>query len=143
MSWTDDVLLPRYYYYDPTRRNYFLLDIGVLDGVLCSTFENKVDSCFDVWVMMEHGVQDSWFKLFSIPISNNLLDGVIPVARRSKSLEFLIRQRHSSKFYWYDMADGRMSDAKFDGVPTYSGFETYMCSRSMVKLPGGRLFEDR
>ncbi|XP_074266788.1 F-box protein CPR1-like [Silene latifolia] len=141
MKWTDDVLLPRYYY-DPTHRNY-LLDFGVLDGLLSASFENKVDSYFDVWVMMEYGVQDSWFKLFSIPISDNLQEGVIPVASRSRSAEVLIRQRRSSKFYWYDRADGRMSEAKFDGAPDFSRFEAYMCSRSMVKLPRGRLFDDR
>ncbi|XP_074267297.1 F-box protein CPR1-like [Silene latifolia] len=141
MKWIDDVLLPRYYYH-PTCRN-FLLDFGVLDGLLCYSFENKVDSCFDVWVMMEYGVQDSWFKLFSIPISNNLHEGVIPVASRNRSAEVLIRQRHTSKFYWYDRADGRMSEAKFDGVPISSYFETYMCSRSMVELPCGRLFDNR
>ncbi|KAH9615985.1 hypothetical protein KSS87_009778 [Heliosperma pusillum] len=141
MDWTDDVLLPSYYY-DPTRRNY-LLDLGVLDGRLSSSFENEADSCFDVWVMIEYGVQDSWFKLFSIPISSNLREGVIPVASRSSSVEILIRQRHSSNFYWYDRADGRMSEAKFDGLPNTSHLKTYMCSKSMVDIPGGRIFEDR
>ncbi|KAK9667718.1 hypothetical protein RND81_13G006600 [Saponaria officinalis] len=63
-KWVDDVLLPGYYY-DTNHKNY-LLDVGVLDGYLFSSFENKVDYCYDVWVMKEYGVQESWMKLLTV-----------------------------------------------------------------------------
>ncbi|XP_021853486.2 F-box protein CPR1-like isoform X2 [Spinacia oleracea] len=46
--------------------------LGILDGCLCLSISyNKVcDSDFDVWVMKEYGVAESWTKLISIAKRN-------------------------------------------------------------------------
>ncbi|KAI8556198.1 hypothetical protein RHMOL_Rhmol05G0233500 [Rhododendron molle] len=56
-----EVLEPEYrdgYFYD--------ISLGVLNGCL-SILCNYYDACFDVWVMKEYGVRDSWNKLVVIP----------------------------------------------------------------------------
>ncbi|KAH7845776.1 hypothetical protein Vadar_005888 [Vaccinium darrowii] len=44
----------------------FDLLLGVLNGCLC-VLCNYLEVCFDVWVMKEYGIRDSWTKLFVIP----------------------------------------------------------------------------
>ncbi|KAK9667721.1 hypothetical protein RND81_13G006900 [Saponaria officinalis] len=135
-KWTDDVLLPSYYY-DPSHKNYFL-DFGVVDGKMYSSFENRVDSSFDVWVMKEYGVQESWMKLLSVAISDDLKGGVVPVAcREAGSSQVLLRQRHESKLFWYNRMNGVISKVN---VPYFSDHHPYICKGSLVSLPGAKLF---
>ncbi|XP_074266005.1 F-box protein At4g22390-like [Silene latifolia] len=132
-QWNEDVLLPPYYY-DPTHQNY-LLDIGVLHGSLFSSFENRVDSCYDVWVMREYADQQSWLKLLSITISDDLVlhGGVVPVACcRPGSSKVLLRQRNKARLFWYDKEDNAINNAE---VPCLWEHEPYICNGSLVTLP--------
>ncbi|XP_074266011.1 F-box protein CPR1-like [Silene latifolia] len=137
-KWVDDVMLPEYYYNSEHKK--YLLDFGVLDGRLFSSFENRVSSCFDVWVMKVYGVPESWVKLFSVTISVDLIGGIVPVACRGvDSSEVLLRQRHTSKLFWYNKENGSISVAK---VPGCLDHQPYVCKGSLVNLPGAKLFGD-
>lgn len=49
------------------RENLFQWNMCVLGGCLAiCDFDEKCNSSFDVWVMMEYGVQQSWVKQFEI-----------------------------------------------------------------------------
>ncbi|XP_074266009.1 F-box protein CPR1-like [Silene latifolia] len=137
-KWVDDVMLPEYYYNSEQKK--YLLDFGVVDGRLFSSFENRVSSCYDVWVMKVYGVSESWVKLSSVAISENLTGGVVPVASRGvDSSVVLLRQRHRSKLFWYNKENGAISVAK---VPSFWNLQPYVCKGSLVDLPGAKLFGD-
>ncbi|KAI8556194.1 hypothetical protein RHMOL_Rhmol05G0233100 [Rhododendron molle] len=56
------------------RHGYFhLLTLGVLNGCLCMLC-NYYDDCFEVWVMKEYGMRDSWTKLVVIPYVSHPLN---------------------------------------------------------------------
>ncbi|XP_074271030.1 F-box protein CPR1-like [Silene latifolia] len=126
-KWTDGVLLPRFYY-DPTwRKKSYLVDFGLVDDCLFSTFKDEIENRYHVWVMKEYGVQDSWVMLLSIPISN-CIDGEVinPVACCQSSDMVLLRQRYTSRFFWYNKVDGGISEAKFDGAPNSQNIQVYI-----------------
>ncbi|KAK9667719.1 hypothetical protein RND81_13G006700 [Saponaria officinalis] len=130
-NWGADVPLPAHY----CHKNY-LLDFGVVDGRLFCSFEDRVDLSFDVWVMEEYGVKESWTKLLSVAISNDLIGGVVPVAI-SGSSQALIKHLHFSKMFWYNTVNGVTSKLN---VPYFSDRRLYICKGSLVSLPGAKLF---
>ncbi|XP_074271029.1 F-box/kelch-repeat protein At3g23880-like [Silene latifolia] len=135
-KWTDDVVMPRLYY-DPTcSKETYVADFGVFDDCLFSTFKNGIKNGYDVWVMKEYGVQESWVMFLSIPVSSCFKGSVItPVASCQSSDTVLVRLRYSSRLFWYNKVDGGLCDAKFDGAPNYLwDLQAYMCSRSLVHL---------
>ncbi|KAL9242638.1 hypothetical protein vseg_016621 [Gypsophila vaccaria] len=138
-KWKDDVLLPSYYY-DPNHKNY-LLDFGVVDGILFSSFENRDDLSYEVWVMKEYGVEESWTKLLSVPISDELKGGVVPVACRvgESRTQVLIKQRHVSRLFLYNKVDGVVSKVN---VRYRSGLQPYVFKGSLVSLPGAKFLGD-
>ncbi|XP_074271024.1 F-box protein CPR1-like [Silene latifolia] len=141
-KWTDDILLPRFYY-DPTcNKETYLVDFGVVDDCLSSTFKDGIENRYDMWVMKEYGVQESWVMLWSIPDSSCFDGKVITLVACCRSSEMvLLQERYTSKLFWYNKVDGGISKAKVDGAPNSWNLQAYMCSRSLVHLPGGQLFE--
>ncbi|KAL2898846.1 F-box protein CPR1, partial [Bienertia sinuspersici] len=97
-TWRDDVMMPKYYDgYDWYENEVFLHDLGVFEGFLCSTFENRRQSNFDVWIMKEYGVNESWMKLFSMSISN-VPGKIYPIAfRKGSNDEVLLRVNYPTK----------------------------------------------
>ncbi|XP_026429335.1 F-box protein CPR1-like [Papaver somniferum] len=49
----------------PITHGYDFMSIGVLEGCLC-VLSDHVDETFEVWVMQEYGVPESWTKLYAI-----------------------------------------------------------------------------
>ncbi|XP_074271018.1 F-box/kelch-repeat protein At3g23880-like [Silene latifolia] len=142
-KWTDDCLLPQFYY-DPTcNKKTNVVDIGLIDDCLSSTFNDMIANRHDVWVMKEYGVQESWVMLLTIPNSNCFkLEHTNPVAYCHISDDMvLVRQLFTCRLFWYNKVDGRVSEAKFDGASYFWNIQAYMCSRSHVHIPGGQLFE--
>ncbi|XP_074321744.1 F-box protein CPR1-like [Silene latifolia] len=158
-EWILDVRFPDYYYDRSNKGNF--LDLGVLDGYLFTSFVNRVGSLFDVWVMKEYGVQESWIKLLSINIGNDpsgevvpiaklfnesmvinagtrwkieIPGGVIPVAcRRPGSSEVLLRNRiRSNKLFWYNWVDNAIIKPK---IPSVWRHQPYFVKESLVRLP--------
>ncbi|XP_074301134.1 F-box protein CPR1-like [Silene latifolia] len=114
-TWISDVVLPDYYY-NSTECWIYLLEIGELDGRLCCSLENKIESCFDVWVMEEYGVKDSWTMLLSIPvIDDSLLGGIVAVAR--VGCEVLVKHRDGCELWWYNIREKTMADSAFTSRP--------------------------
>ncbi|KAL9242634.1 hypothetical protein vseg_016617 [Gypsophila vaccaria] len=135
-NWRDDVPLPAFFY-DHNHENYFL-DFGVVDGRLFSSFKNQIDLSYDVWVMKEYGVQESWMKLISIPISDDLKGGVVPITcREGGSSRVLLRQRFESNLFWYNTVDGVISKVE---VPNFCSRRPFICEDTLVSLPGAKLF---
>ncbi|KAK9667720.1 hypothetical protein RND81_13G006800 [Saponaria officinalis] len=163
-KWMDDVLLPDNHY-DPSHKSYFL-DLGVLDDCLFASYVNRVQSFFDVWVMKEYGVHESWIKSFSINISDDPGRGVVPIAKlfresRMEKLnaamsikvhggvvpvacrgqgrsEVLIRDRLKSRqYWWYNRKSSALNKAE---VPDYCGYRPCIFKGSLVKLPDAKLF---
>ncbi|XP_074271025.1 F-box protein CPR1-like [Silene latifolia] len=143
-KWTDDVLLPRFYYDLTWQKKIRIVDFGVIDDCLSLTFMDRIEKRDDVWVMKEYGVQESWVRMLSIPDFNcfQIRGGINLVACCQSSDTVLVRLRYSSRLFWYNKVDGGHSEAKFDVAPNFwDNIHAYMCSRSLVHLPGGQLFE--
>ncbi|KAK9667717.1 hypothetical protein RND81_13G006500 [Saponaria officinalis] len=137
-NWGADVPLPGHYC--NSSRKIYLLDFGVVDGRLFCSFENQVDWSYDVWVMEEYGVQESWTKLLSVAIPDDVIRGIVPVAisgREVGSSQVLIQQRRNSKMFWYNTVNGVTSKVN---VPYLSDYRAYICKGSLVSLPGAKLF---
>ncbi|KAI8556196.1 hypothetical protein RHMOL_Rhmol05G0233300 [Rhododendron molle] len=63
-----EVSEPKYrcgYFYD--------FSLGVLNGCLCLLC-NYYDDCFELWVMKEYGIRDSWTKLVFVPYVSHPLN---------------------------------------------------------------------
>ncbi|XP_074271023.1 F-box/kelch-repeat protein At3g23880-like [Silene latifolia] len=135
-KWTDDVVMPRFYY-DPTcNKETYLVDIKLNDDCLSSTFMDVIENRYYVWVMKEYGIQDSWVMLLSIPVSSCFDGKVITLVASCRSSDMvLLRQRYTSKFLWYNKVNGGIREAKFDGAPNFWNIQDYICSRSLVDAP--------
>ncbi|XP_010688552.4 F-box protein CPR1 [Beta vulgaris subsp. vulgaris] len=64
-NWVKDVPLPEYYR-ETTTIKHEQLHISVLDCCLCLLIRNLNEKGWDLWVMKEYGVKESWVKLFQI-----------------------------------------------------------------------------
>ncbi|PHT92082.1 hypothetical protein T459_07195 [Capsicum annuum] len=52
--------------------------VSMLRGMLGVYYKDKDENLFNLWVMKNYGVQNSWMKLFTIPIGTNVLK-IIPM----------------------------------------------------------------
>lgn len=74
----------------------------VLKGSLSAIVYSKpkeIDNCFEIWVMIKYGVQESWTKLYTIrPFSS-----VVPVGSwKNGEVIFIDRNESSHKLFSYD-----------------------------------------
>ncbi|XP_074266008.1 F-box protein CPR1-like [Silene latifolia] len=166
-TWQEDVLFPDHYY-DPTRKGNFL-DFGVLDGCLFTSFVNQIELFFDVWVMKEYGVHESWTKLLSINIGADLNGGVVPIAnpfdesmiRKSKrgftkaiaipggvipvacrgidQTEVLFRKRYDS--YTLFWYNWKNNSISKPEIPNVYGHQPYFVKESLVRFPNAKQFD--
>ncbi|XP_074266006.1 F-box/kelch-repeat protein At3g23880-like [Silene latifolia] len=164
-KWGEDLHFPYYYYYDCNSTGYFL-DVGVLNNSLFTSFVDTVNSFFDLWIMKEYGVNESWIKMlrFNIgddpnggvvpinkPFNESLLrmagfltlievpGGVIPVTYRGKGRsEVLLRRRRDSyTLFCYDWMNNAIVKSE---IPNVYGRRPYFVRESLVRLPGAKLF---
>ncbi|XP_027119000.1 F-box/kelch-repeat protein At3g23880-like [Coffea arabica] len=70
---------------------------GVLEGNLC-VFYNHYEVKFDVWVMKEYGLKESWTKLACIPYSVNFKGRASPLFV-SEAGEILLKHDYSLMLY--------------------------------------------
>ncbi|KAJ8422208.1 hypothetical protein Cgig2_014273 [Carnegiea gigantea] len=134
--WGNDVPVP-----DCQTTNNSKIDLGVLHGLLCLSIQYFRNGCmdltFDVWIMKEYGVVESWTKLLShyddqtwMP---NPIRRIFPLAyRRGSRSEVLMNQR--GKLIWYNVTDKTARNAEIPGVRL--PVDTYVCSGSLVGLDG-------
>ncbi|KAK9733700.1 hypothetical protein RND81_04G085600 [Saponaria officinalis] len=158
-EWIRDIHFPDHYY--NCRHKGEFLDVGVLDGCLFTSFVNRVDLLFDVWVMKEYGVQESWIKLLSVNIGNDPSGELVPIAKLFNestnetpggvvpgaccgpgSSEVLHRNRiRSNKLFWYNWVDNAVIKPE---IPVVWGHQPYFVKPSLVRLPNANpnLFGD-
>ncbi|THG03641.1 hypothetical protein TEA_014491 [Camellia sinensis var. sinensis] len=112
----------------------FYICVGELDGCLC-IFCNYDQVRFDVWVMKDYGVKESWSKLFSIakPQGIRLFDSVTPVAYSKSGGEVLLVQDNDN-LIWFDLEHKTVKNINIHGLPKL--FVTNMCVESLVPLKG-------
>ncbi|XP_074273797.1 F-box protein CPR1-like isoform X2 [Silene latifolia] len=93
----------------------------------------------DLWVMKEHGNEESWFRLFSIrdPASLEVLTCMKPVVY-SKDKERVLLELDGPCFGWYSWASNRFERITVHGLPShYPLCETGTFLDSLVSLGNG------
>ncbi|XP_058196896.1 F-box protein CPR1 [Rhododendron vialii] len=115
--------------------NTFHMYIAELGGCLCILC-NYDPARFEVWVMKDYGVKESWIKLFSIaqPEEIRSLDFVVPVAYSKSGCEVLLVQEHY-KLVSYDLEHKTIKKINILGIP--NEFDLAVCVESLVPLNGG------
>ncbi|KAL5726594.1 hypothetical protein ACHQM5_009625 [Ranunculus cassubicifolius] len=117
-----------------------IVDVGVLGGCLCIV-GGLEESRSDVWVMKEHGVLESWTKLFTIN-SSTVIRSVKPLALLffDKNGKVLINNR-CGDIVLYDLKCDTAEALEIQGLPTsWCGIHAYV--GSLVSVKSG-LFVDR
>ncbi|KAK9705805.1 hypothetical protein RND81_07G083100 [Saponaria officinalis] len=152
--WANDVQLPDILW-DENGLDLSLgrpYNLGALDDQLCFMGHYVNGSNFDFWVMKEYGVKESWVKLMSFCVSNDLDserlydESYHPLAYRTGSPYELLymHDRCNCKFYWYNLRDKEAIEAEFARIFDYefwSDFLGYICKGSILDFPGGQLIK--
>lgn len=108
----------------------FDMDVGVLRGMLCM-IENRGSEGFDVWVMREYGLVESWCKLFTVeqPRDVKLIKSLRPLGY-SKNGDRVMFEQDSKKLCWYNLASKDLSWVRISGMP--NNIEGTVCIGSLV-----------
>ncbi|XP_050229399.1 F-box protein CPR1-like [Mercurialis annua] len=101
---------------------------------LCANYGNQgLD--FDVWVMKEYGVKESWTKLFSIPFATFMNLGIRemrPLGYSENGSQILLELYVSYskiRLVWYDIEEKRVGETQREGK-----FESIVYLRSSNRL---------
>ncbi|CAN0907896.1 F-box protein CPR1 [Linum grandiflorum] len=125
------------------------LRVGELGECLC-IFDSCNDKSFDVWMMKEYGVKESWIKLFSVPCPGlwyeggmkprgllSLLhgDGIRALGFSMTGGEVLL-QVDGKGLVWYDMKKGCVEEVTIRGLCN-EFIDAIVCFESLVP-PNGK-----
>lgn len=115
----------------PTDEDLSLDYLGVLEDCLCLCSSD--DDCFDVWVMKDYGVKESWTKLFSITEPEVIIysDYVAPLCYSKSGGEVLLVQ-DDNQLIWYDLKEKRVRDVQIRGM--VDSFEAQIYVGSLVPI---------
>ncbi|KAL9242248.1 hypothetical protein vseg_016268 [Gypsophila vaccaria] len=152
-QWGPDVPLPDIHLDVVNLKVTKPFDLGVLDDQLCYLVQNVNDLTYDLWVMRNYGVKESWVKMMSICISDlppplpwETMDILFPriayhplTCRKGSPHELLYKRDHSFKLFWYNIEDKESIEAEFPGLPSHGASLAYVCKGSMLNVPGGEL----
>ncbi|KAJ4834638.1 hypothetical protein Tsubulata_020206 [Turnera subulata] len=117
--------------------------LGVLDGCLTATSYYYHGKEWEIWVMKEYGVQDSWTKLLrceTLKFSEISSPGSLrPLAYSKKGNKVLLERelspsRHPTQLFWYDLKRKTVAKIKIPGVPKH--FKVAVCVASLVNYKG-------
>jgi F-box interacting protein len=107
------------------------LAIYYVDTVLGS------ETCFDIWLLHEFGVEESWTKLITIG----------PLTQINRPLGFwkneysLFLENTDRQLVLYDFSTQEMTDLHIDGIPSSLQMLTYM--ESLVSVRGGNELQEQ
>uniref|UniRef100_A0A2N9JA22 F-box associated domain-containing protein n=1 Tax=Fagus sylvatica TaxID=28930 RepID=A0A2N9JA22_FAGSY len=107
------------------------LAIYYVDTVLGS------ETCFDIWLLHEFGVEESWTKLITIG----------PLTQINRPLGFwkneysLFLENTDGQLVLYDFSTQEMTDLHIDGIPSSLQMLTYM--ESLVSVRGGNELQEQ
>ncbi|CAK8564445.1 unnamed protein product [Lathyrus sativus] len=108
----------------------FDMDVAVLRGMLCM-IENRGSRGFDVWVMREYGLVESWCKLFTVEQQPDvkLIKSLRPLGY-SKNGDKVLFEQDSKKLCWYNLVSTDLSWVRISGMP--NNIEGTVCIGSLV-----------
>lgn len=100
------------------------IHVDVLGGCLCS-LANYDRVRFEVWVMKEYGVKESWMKLLIVSQLDFVgsIKSVKPLSY-SKTGRKVLLLHNRRKLMWYDLHTQTVHDAVIDGLPHSFDAET-------------------
>lgn len=107
--------------------NDYKIDLGVLGGCLCVLASFK-EVGFDVWVMREYGVKESWTKLLKLGHSGS---GIRPLTYSNTGGDILFEEGYR-KLFWYNLKSQTVRYVKIRGVPDV--FEALVCVCSLAPV---------
>ncbi|XP_022740935.1 F-box protein CPR30-like [Durio zibethinus] len=94
--------------------------------------DGRLDGCYDVWVLGELGLKNSWTKLFTI---ESLPPATTPLGVGSDGEIFLVNEE--SKFLaWHHRENKEIKTLQFEGT----ALELAMYAESLVSFRGGTAF---
>ncbi|KAK9713713.1 hypothetical protein RND81_06G046200 [Saponaria officinalis] len=96
------------------------------------------DGNFDVWIMKDYGVAESWVKLFSVP---DELSVPLCYSTRSMSkvLVWKMKDRYKGQLMWYNVRDRKSKKVEIHDVHGIrSLYYAYVFKGSLVTVPGGQ-----
>ncbi|KAK9697814.1 hypothetical protein RND81_08G062900 [Saponaria officinalis] len=156
-NWAKDVPLPNYngngsglepgsslHFADrlfETCRNkkFDVINLTVFEGCLSVLTRNmSCDGNFDVWIMKDYGVAESWVKLFSVP---DELSVPLCYSTRSTSkvLVWKMKDRNKGQLIWYNVRDRKSKKVEIRDVHGIrSSYNAYVFKGSLVTVPGGQ-----
>ncbi|XP_021744613.1 F-box protein At4g22390-like [Chenopodium quinoa] len=128
---------------------YCILKLRVLDDCLCLfMFTNEVSlrlGSYYVWIMKEYGVAKSWVELSGISdwVTNDkkyyYCGFLPPIAFCKERQEILLNQPDpwydTARFYWFNLQEKTVRDARMQGIPEYTGM--VVSWGSVVSISGG------
>ncbi|KAJ4842162.1 hypothetical protein Tsubulata_037399 [Turnera subulata] len=114
--------------------------VGVFDGCLtvsCFFLEDEhMDKfAYEIWMMEEFGVRESWTKLLSFKKDYSMHDlhDPHPLAYSKKRDKVLLECGGSySKLFWYDLNQKKLVEVEFPSVHRRSYYPAKVCVASMV-----------
>uniref|UniRef100_A0A2N9J528 F-box associated domain-containing protein n=1 Tax=Fagus sylvatica TaxID=28930 RepID=A0A2N9J528_FAGSY len=95
------------------------------------------ETCFDIWLLHEFGVEESWTKLITIG----------PLTQINRPLGFwkneysLFLENTDGQLVLYDFSTQEMTDLHIDGIPSSLQMLTYM--ESLVSVRGGNELQEQ
>ncbi|XP_022740587.1 F-box/kelch-repeat protein At3g06240-like [Durio zibethinus] len=115
-----------------TRYLTYLMEInGSLGGLLCHDYY-VTDGCYDVWVLGELGLKNSWTKLFTI---ESLPPATTPLGVGSDGEIFFVNEE-SNFLAWHHRDNKEIKTLQFEGT----ALELAMYAESLVSFRGGTAF---
>ncbi|XP_074273794.1 F-box protein CPR1-like [Silene latifolia] len=138
--------LPKLPKFDSNGRSYVTKELG---GCFCMSvnYEKPIPGMVadwelvraDLWVMKEHGNEESWFRRYSIrnPASFDVLTHLTPVVY-SKDNEWVLLELDDSWFGWYSWTTKRFERVTVHGLPSnFTPCNTRTFLDSLVSLGKG------
>lgn len=114
--------------------HHFEMEVGVIENNLCIVANYQEEGDFEVWVMKEYGVKESWTRLFKIAHTRGTIKNVMPLAYSKAGQEVLFEQDHE-KLVWYDLKSQRLKVVRLRGMPR--PFEAMVFVGSLAPLTVG------
>ncbi|XP_022748051.1 F-box protein CPR30-like [Durio zibethinus] len=131
---------PPYHHMFQYRSSFSVSDIFITEyrGFLSLISEGADgNSAFDIWVMKEYGVADSWVKQFAIevPVPQHKLQVMVNFDNNGAQL-LLLLDKNTGRFFWYDIKTNQIEEEHELLNFLYPDEQVIGCKESLVSLPG-------
>ncbi|OMO57908.1 hypothetical protein COLO4_35011 [Corchorus olitorius] len=116
----------------PLLKNFAVMELGGCLSIISERYDiNPRRTWYDIWVMKEYGLVESWTKVFSSKCGGNMMSPVAYSKCGQKVLLWITDQNgHKCKLVWYNLKGKRIEDIKNLDVPYF--WEIDVCFGSLV-----------